>query len=109
MAQIQFKGKVRTAHFTDKTKNYDYIQIPEFDRKHCDMNAFRQHPKYGSYANSDLFKAMLSRIRRQVFGSLTTQLKLNAIPPGVKVDTSGFLAVVTFEVYNRNALFSYQW
>lgn len=98
MAQIQFKGKVHTVHFTDKSKNYDYIKIPELDRKHCDMNAFRSHPKYGSYANSDLFKGMLSRIKVQKFGSLTGQLKLNAIPEGVTVDTSGFLAVVTFEV-----------
>lgn len=98
MAKIQFKGKIRTCRFTDDSKSYDYIQIPELDRKHCDMPAFRNHPKYGSYANSDMFKAMLSRIKVQKFGSLTTTLKLNAIPEGVNVDTSGFLAVVTIEV-----------
>lgn len=98
MAQIQFKGKIRTVRFTDESKNYDYIQIPELDRKHCNMDAMRSHPKLGPYANSDLFKAMLQREKRRVFGSLSTQLKLNAIPEGVTVDTSGFLAVVTFEV-----------
>lgn len=98
MAKIQFKGKIRTARFTDESKNYQYIQIPELDRKHCDMSAFRSHPKYGPYANSDMFKAMLQRAKREVFGSLSTQLKLNTIPAGVTVDTTGFLAVVTFEV-----------
>jgi hypothetical protein len=98
MAQIQFKGKVRTVRFTDEAKSYDYVQIPELDRKHCDMAAMRLHPKLGTFANSDLFRAMLQREKRRVFGNLSTQLKLNAIPDGVTVDTSGFLAVVTFEV-----------
>lgn len=98
MAKIQFKGKIRTARFTDSSRDYDYIQIPELDRKHCDMNAMRAHSKYGSYANSTMFKMMLQRAKREVFGSLSTQLKLDAIPEGVTVDTSGFLAVVTFEV-----------
>lgn len=98
MAQVRFKGKVRTARFTNNALNYDYIQVPELDRKHCDMDAMRNHPKPGSFANSDLFKAMLQREKRRVFGNLSTQLKLNAIPEGVTVDTSGFLAVVTFDV-----------
>ena len=97
MARIQFKGKVQTMrNADDDSAVYEYIQVPEFDRKHCDMNAFRIHKKYGSYANSDLFKGMLNRIRKDVFGGKV--LKLNAIPDGVQVDTSGFLAVVTLDV-----------
>lgn len=96
MAKIQFKGKVQTMFNVDNTVAYEYIQVPKFDRKHCDMGAFRQHPKYGSYANSDLFNGFLSRIRKDHFGGQV--LKLNAIPEGVQVDTSGFLAVVTLDV-----------
>jgi hypothetical protein len=67
MARIQFKGKVQTMrNADDDSAVYEYIQVPEFDRKHCDMNAFRIHKKYGSYANSDLFKGMLNRIRKDV-------------------------------------------
>ncbi len=98
MAQIQFKGKVKSVRYRDGSHAFDYIAIPEFDRRHCDMPAFRSHPKYGGFANSDLFKGILSRIKVQKFGSLTTMLKLNAIPEGVSVDTSGFLAVVTIDV-----------
>ena len=96
MAKIQFKGKVQTMFNVDGTVAYEYIQVPEFDRRHCDMSAFRQHRKYGSYANSDMFKGMLSRIRKDRFGGGV--LKLNALPEGVDVNTGGFLAVVTFDV-----------
>lgn len=95
-ATIEFKAKVKRTHYSDGS-GYDYVQIPEFDRKHCDMNAFRSHPKYGSYANSDLFKGMLRRIRTERFGN-SLLLKLNEIPDGVQVNTSGFLAVVTISV-----------
>jgi hypothetical protein len=58
-ATIEFKGKVKRVSYSDGS-GYDYIQIPEFDRKHCDMNAFRSHVRYGSYANSDLFKGPIT-------------------------------------------------
>lgn len=96
MATIQFKAKIQTVYNMDDTPAYYYIHVPELDRKHCDMPAFRQHKKYGPYANSDLFKGMLKRIRSDIFQG--RPLKLNAIPEGVTVDTSGFLAVVTIEV-----------
>lgn len=96
MTQIQFKAKVQKCYFSDGTF-YEYLPVPEFDRKHCDMAAFRSHPKFGGFANSDLFKGMLRHVRRDLFGNSST-LKLNDIPQGVKVDTSGFLAVVTVEV-----------
>lgn len=94
-ARIQFKGKVETMYNVDGTVAYQYIHVPEFDLKHCDMNAFRRHPKYGGLANSDLFKSVLKRIRQDKFQG---QLKLSSIPDGVSVDTSKFLAVVTLYV-----------
>ena len=96
MAEISFKAKALTMYNTDDTVAYQYLAVPQFDRKHCDMAAFRCHPKYGSYANSDLFKGMLSRIRRDVFKDGI--LRLDAVPTGVSVDTSGFIAVVSLEV-----------
>lgn len=53
VAKIQFKGKLQTVKYVDGAIAYQYIQVPELDRKHCDMQAFRVHPKFGSYANSD--------------------------------------------------------
>lgn len=97
MARIEFKAKVKTMHYVDDSIAYTYLDIPSLDRKHCDMNAFRQHPKYGSYANSDLFRGMLGRIKVATFGE-SSRLKLDNIPEGVTVDTSGFLAVVSFDV-----------
>lgn len=97
MATIKFKCKVQTMYNMDNTVAYEYLQVPELDRKHCDMGAFRMHGKYGSYANSDLFKGMLKRIREDTFGG-KNMIRLDAIPDHVKVDLTGFLAVVTFDV-----------
>jgi hypothetical protein len=94
-ATISFKAKVETLQYVDGTVASVRIKVPELARKHCNMAAFRSHPKYGSYANSDLFPAMLARIKRERLGEF---IKLDAIPEGVSVDTSGFLAVVTFSV-----------
>lgn len=96
MAKIEFKGKVRSMYNMDDTLVYQYISVPELDRKHCDMHAFRAHPKYGPYANSDLFKGMLRHIRTATFGR--DIVRLDAIPAGVTIDTSGFLAVIRWEV-----------
>jgi hypothetical protein len=97
MAKIEFKSKIRTMHSAGGEELYRYIDVPALDRKHCDMAAFRNHPKYGGYANSDLFKGMLSHIRKGMFGD-GGKLRLDAIPAGVTVDASGFLAVVFFDV-----------
>lgn len=97
MATIVFKGKVKQVIYSNGEHAYDYISIPELDRKHCDMAAFRNHPKYGAYANSDLFKGMLAGIKRQFFGSRSV-IQLDQVPEGVTVDASGFLAIVTIAV-----------
>ena len=96
MAKVQFKAKVQQVVNMDGSPAYSYIQAPELDRKHCDMHAFRTHPKYGAYANSDMFKSMLNRQAVAVMGSKT--IKLNSVPNGVNVDASGFLAVVSFDL-----------
>lgn len=89
-ATITFKAKL--------DKELGLIKLPVLTRNHCDMNAFRTHPKHGSYANSDLFPAMLARIKSEVFGQGKLFLRLDSIPENVSVDTSGFLAVVTITI-----------
>ena len=95
MAKISFKAKIHTVYTVDDAVAYHCIKVPELTRKHCDMDAFRRHPKYGSYANSDLFPGMLRRIRKDKLGDI---IRLDKVPDGVTVDTSGFLAVVSVSV-----------
>lgn len=98
MAQIQFRAKVVTVYNHDDTPAWQYVTVPKLARSHCDMAAFRKHPKYGSYANSDLFPAMLERIAREVVGPYSRDLRLDKAPANVTIDASGFLALVTIEV-----------
>lgn len=97
MARIQFKAKPRAVwNATGETIEFHIIDVPTLTRKHCDMNAFRSHPKYGAYANSDLFPAMLLRLKT----SITKPggwLRVDQLPANVTIDTSGFLATVTIE------------
>jgi hypothetical protein len=101
MAVIKFKAKVQPVENMDGTFAYNMIQIPELKRNHCDMDAFRSHKKYGGFANSDMFPAMLKRIRQDVGGS-AGRLRFGGdgheLPDNVTVDLSGFLANVTIEV-----------
>lgn len=92
MATITFKAKIG-----DHGSYGKVIRIPELKREHCDMAAFRSHPTYGGLANSDLFRSILRRIRREVFGE-TDYLRLDSVPAGVAVDPTSFLAVVTVTV-----------
>ena len=98
MARIQFKAKAEDVHYAgEDAPRYQRVKIPELKRAHCDMHAFRIHAKYGAYANSDLFPAMLARLKRERFGS-SGYIRLDAVPEGVQVDASGFLVSVSFEV-----------
>jgi hypothetical protein len=101
MARITFKTKVQTVYNMDDTIAYRYVQVPAFDRKHCDMHAFRTHPKYGGLANSDLFPGVLRRIRDDRFPwsvNGSRAFKTDSVPNGVTLDESGFLAKVEFDV-----------
>lgn len=96
MGDIQFKAKVKTAYNVDDTIAFQFIPIPKITRNHCDMAKFRQSRKYGHYANSDLFPAMLGRIMGEL--GLREWVKLGELPDCVSIDTSGFLAVVSISV-----------
>jgi hypothetical protein len=96
MARISFKAKIRQVYYSDDSPAYRAAAVPVLQRKHCDMPAFRKHPKFGGLANSDLFPNVLARIRRDVFGG--ESIRLDRIPAGVTVDESGFLATISAEV-----------
>lgn len=93
---IKFKAKMQTMHDMDDTPLYDYVEVPTFKRSHVDMNAARQHPTYGAYANSDLFLGMLARIRSGLLDG-RAYLRLDQLPENVTV-TPGFLCTITIEV-----------
>lgn len=94
-AKITFKAKVQTIYNMDDSVAYQFIKVPELKRSHCDMDAFRKHPKYGSLANSDLFPNVLRWIKANLLGDI---IRLDRVKPNVAIDTSGFLAKVTVTV-----------
>ena len=95
MATIQFRGRVEQVYTMEDEPAFRRIKVPELTRKHCDMAAFRRHPRFGGLANSDLFPGILARIRREKLGEY---IRLDRVPDGVQVDDSGFLAVVRVDV-----------
>ena len=96
MPNVQFKAKVQTVYNMDDSIAYQYIKVPALTRSHCDMHQFRTDRKFGSYANSDMFPSMLARAVKVIV--LRDIIRLDSIPAGVLVDTSGFLANVTIAV-----------
>lgn len=95
-ATITFKGKAETIFNPDGTPAYDLIKVPEIKTRHCNMDAFRRHPRLSGLANSTLFPAALKR-EFKVLG-LGDYLRLDRLPNGVTVDASGFLASVTITI-----------
>ena len=95
MARIEFKAKVRNVRNIDGTLAFRVLDVPTLTRSHCDMNAFRQHAKFGGLANSDLFPNVLARIKQERLGE---HIHLDKIPDGVTVDETDFLAVVAIDV-----------
>lgn len=96
MATIAFRGKIRTAHYPDGELAYRYISVPKLATRHCDMAAFRVHPQFGDFANSDLFPNILNRLRNELFPA--GYIRVDSVPANVTVDESGFLAEVTITV-----------
>jgi hypothetical protein len=96
MPNITFKAKVQTVYNMDDTVAYQYVQVPELKRAHCDMNAFRSHPRFAAYANSDLFPNLLKRA--VAAAGVGSTIRLDRPLDCVTVDASGFLARVTINV-----------
>lgn len=97
MAKVTFKAKAETIRYADDSLAWRQIKVPKLGRKHCDMSAFRSHPKIGSFANSDMFPAILARHVKAL--GISERIRLDQpLPEGVTIDESGFLAVVTIEI-----------
>jgi hypothetical protein len=93
---ITFKAKIRTARYADDTFAYEYIQVPAMKRHYCDMGKFRNSPKFGAYANSDLFLSMLERTVERA--GVKKSQRMDLLPSCVSIDRSGFLAEVTISI-----------
>lgn len=97
---------MKQLHITFKTKPFPVIQPNNSERlainlkkrlTRADCNLCpTDHP----YFNSDLFPAMLNGAYRRVMGT-REWCYLDALPEGVSVDTSKFLAVVTVPFEDR--------
>ena len=100
--RIAFKAKVQKMYTVNDDLLYEFIVVPKLTRKHVNMGEARSHHKYRGLVNSSLFEsAVLSGLRKTVFkdshGGDQRIVRLDQIPHGVQVDTSGFLAHVSFE------------
>ena len=101
--RIAFRAKVQKMYTVNDDLLYEFIVVPKLTRKHVNMGEARSHHKYGGLANSSLFESgVLSGLRKTVFkdshgGPDQRIVRLDQIPHGVQVDTSGFLAHVSFE------------
>lgn len=95
MALVTFKTRIEKTF--DETPRA-FVRSPALTRKHCDMQAFRNSKEFGSYANSDLFEALLERAK--ALSPLAKPLFLDDLPEGVAVTTNGFFATVAFDLKN---------
>lgn len=93
MATIQFKTKLEKATWSD----FEYVMIPKLNKSHCNMDEFRQHNKYGAYANSDMFNNILGRIKTELFGA-SNMLRLDEMPENCTIETNGFFATITINI-----------
>lgn len=98
MATITFKAKVQNAMtMMPGEVAFRLIQVPELQRRHCDMASFRRHAIYGGIANSSLFPSALARIKRDITKT-GGWIRLDQLPDNVTVDESDFLATVTITI-----------
>lgn len=99
MIAVTFKGKPETVYNHDNTVAYQRIKVPRLTRTHADMDAFRKSRAFGSYANSDLFPAMLTRAVKSA--GISDYVRLDRLPDCVTVDAAGFLASVTITLPDK--------
>lgn len=93
MAKITFKAKAGILHRDSETVT-EY-KIPKLSRNHCDMEAFRRHPKYGGLANSDLFVGLINNLVRKLYP--TGYIRTDDLADGTSIK-SGYLSTITIEV-----------
>lgn len=96
MAKITFKAKIETIYNMDETVAWRQIKVPKIQRRHCDAHAFRIHPIFRSYFNSDLFDNVIARQLK--LAEIKEYIRLDRIPACVQIDETTFLATVTIDL-----------
>jgi hypothetical protein len=96
MKKIKFKTKSYKVHECGENRDEIWLAI-DFKKKlgKTDTNL---RPCDHKYFNSVLFEQVLNREYRRIIGEYKQWAYLNALPEGVNVDSSKFLAVVTIEL-----------
>lgn len=95
---VKFRAKVEEVYEMDGKFGFHQVKVPDIKPTHCDMAAFRTHARFGGLANSQLFPAVLKRELLAMGVRPGGYLRLDQLPEGVHVDTSGFLTLVTITV-----------
>lgn len=98
MAKITFKTRIEMVYNMDETPYGEAFKIPNIKTSHCDMNAFRTHSEFGSYANSVLFLQILSRHLKRLGLPAGQYVYIDKLPKNVTIKRTDFLSIVTIEV-----------
>lgn len=96
MKKIEFKTKPYKVH--ECGDNRDEIWLAIDFKKKVTKHDTNLKPHEHKYFNSVLFDQVLNREYRRIIGEYKQWAYLNALPEGVSVDSSKFLAVVTIEL-----------
>ena len=101
MLTIEFKTKAYNSRIYSDEHSRPFVSVKKNITRAdvVDMQAFRNHPKYGGLANSDLANGLIRKLVKSVIGE-KQQLDTDNLPNGVTVDMSGFLAKVTIQLEN---------
>jgi hypothetical protein len=94
---IEFKCKAQERQIiVDGTfKTAICVRVPDITKMHCDMNAFRNSKKFGSWANSDLFTAIVKRELRNL--DIGKFIDIDNLPDYISIKP-GFLTVTTIDL-----------
>ena len=95
MPKIVFKGKSRAIRFVDGTLAGYRIHVPALSSQHYDLREFRADPRWSMFANSDLFRPMLTGRLKAMGVPVGSYLDYMNLPPRVQIDATGFLDTVT--------------
>ena len=109
MPSVSFKVKIKDDNqgsgtipeWFPENAGRKWVKLPDLSAAHIDTASFRKDPRWSGYANSDLLRGMIRRSMNEAGQSRTmwdgtVRVWLDA--PGVTVDTSGFLSVVTIDI-----------
>lgn len=92
---ITFRAKKLPVYGRDDKVCFYEIKVPKITTRHCDMNEFRASERFGGYANSALFPAMLARALSE--DGILPYIALTNLPDNVTVK-DGYLTEVTIKL-----------